>query len=101
MDQEKDLFALIDKCRLIREDDLMFHIRKSMEEVQSVNGKLELSGKINRLLRDLPLTSKERQRLLMYTKSFLPLWIRVLQYSIDVSIVVGGCLLVSHLMKRK
>ena len=53
------------------------------------------------LFRDLPLTFKERHRLLDYTKSFLPLWIGVLQYSIDVSIVMGGFLLVSHLMKRK
>ena len=34
-----------------------------------------------------------------YTKSFLPLWMRVLQCSIDVLIVVGGFLLESHLMK--
>ena len=46
--------------------------------------------KIKVLLRDLPLTPKQRHRLLDYTKSFLSLWIRALQCSIDVSIVMGG-----------
>ena len=71
-----------------------------MEEVQNTCQKMVLSEKIRVLLSELP-PSKERHRLLDYTKSFLPLWMRVLQCSIDVSIVVGGFLLVSHLMKRK
>ena len=79
----------------------MFYIRMSMEEVQSTYEKLELSEKIRVLLSELPLTVKERHRLLDYTKSFLPLSMRVLQYSIDVSIVVGGFLLVSYLMKQR
>ena len=80
----------------------MLHIRKkSIGEVQNTCQKVELSGKIKVLLSELPLTSKERDRLLDYTKSFLLSWMRVLQCSIDVSIVVGGFLLVSHLMKRK
>ena len=74
--------------------------RMSMEEVQSTCQKVELSEKIRVLLSELPLTVKERHRLLDYTKSFLPLWMRVLQYSIDVSIVLGGFLLVSYLMKQ-
>ena len=85
----------------MREEELMFHIRKCMEEVQSTCQKVEVSGKIKVLLSELPLTSKERHRLLDYTKSFPPLWMRVFRSSIDVSIVVGGFLLVSHLMKRK
>ena len=75
----------------------MFYICMSMEEVQSRCQKVELSEKIRVLLSELPLTVKERHRLLDYTKSFLPLWMRVLQCSIDVSIMVGGFLLVSHL----
>lgn len=103
MEQEKknELFALIDEYRLIREDELMFHIRKSMEKVRTTCEKLELGGKINMLVRDLPLTHKERNRLLDYTNSFLPLWVRVIQLGIDASIVVGGFLLVTYLMKRK
>ena len=79
----------------------MFYIRMGMEEVQSTCQKVELNEKIRVLLSELPLTVNERHRLLDYTKSFLPLWMRVLQCSTDVSIVVGGFLLVSHLMKRR
>ena len=72
-----------------------------MEEAQITCQKVELSEKIKVLLNKLPLLVKERHRLLNYTKSFLPLWTRVLQCSIEVSIIVGGFLLVSHLMKRR
>ena len=104
MEQEEkrsELLSFIDKYRLVREDDLVFYIRMSMEEVHSTCQKLELSGKIRVLLRELPLTCEERHRLITYVKSFLPLWIRVLQMSLDTSIVVGGFLLLSHLMKRR
>ena len=73
----------------------------SMEEVQSTCQKLELSGKIRVLLRELPLTCEERHRLIMYAKRFLPLWIRVLQISLDALIAVGGIVLLSHLTTRK
>ena len=102
MEQDKktrELFNLIQEYRFVREEELMFHIRKSMEEVQCQ--KVELSEKIKLLLSELPLSIKERHRLSDHTNSFLPLWMRVLQCSIDVSIVVGGFLLVSHLMKRR
>ena len=104
MEQDKknsELLSIIQEYRLVREDGLMFHIRKSMEEVHNTCQKVELNGKINVLLSELPLTYKERHRLLDCTKSFLPLWIRVLQCGTDVSIVVGGLLLASHLMETK
>ena len=84
----------------MREEELMFHIQKSMEEVQTMCQKVELSKRIKVILKYLPLSVKEQHRLLNYTKSFLPLWMRVLQCSIEVSIMVGGFLLLSHLMKR-
>ena len=102
MEQNKkksELLSFIQEYRLVREEEITFYIRMSMEEVQSTCQKVELSEKIRVLLSDLPLTVKVRHRLLDYTKSFLPLWMRVLQYSIDVSIVVRGFLLVSYLMK--
>ena len=103
-EQEKkksELLTCIDKYRLVREDDLVFYIRTSTEEVQSMCQKLELNGKIRALLRELPLTCEERHRLITYAKSFyLSLWIRVLQINLDASIVVGGILLLSHLTKR-
>ena len=103
MEQEKksELLSFIDKYRLVREDDVVFCIRTSTEEVQSACQKLELSGKIKVLLGELPLTCEERHRLIMYAKSFLLLWIRVLQVSLDASIVVGGILLLLHLTKHR
>ena len=104
MEQDKknnELLNLIREYRFVREEELMFHIRKSMEEVHSKCQKVELSEKVKVLLSELPLSVKERHRLLNYTKRFLPLWMRVLQCSIEVSIAVGGFLLVSHLMKRR
>ena len=89
MEQEKkrsELLSFINKYRLVREDDLVFYIHTSMEEVQSTCQKLELS-KIRVLLRELPLTCEERHRLIMYAKSFLSLWIRVLQISLAALIV--------------
>ena len=102
MEQDKkknELLNFIREYRFVREEELMFHIRKSMEEVQSMCQKAELSEKIKVLLSELPLSVKERHRLLNYTKSFYLLWMRVLQCSIEVSIMVGGFLLVSYLMK--
>ena len=104
MEQEKkksELLSFIDKYRLVREDDLVFYIRTSMEEVQSTCQKLELSGNIRVSLRELPLTCEERHRLITYAKSFLPLWIRILQISLDASIVVGRILLLLHLTKLR
>ena len=100
-DKKSELLSSIKEYRLVREEDIMFYIRMSMEEVQSKYQKVKLSEKIKVLLSELPLTIKERHRLLNYTKSFLPLWMRVLQYSIEVSIVLGGFLLVSYLMKQR
>ena len=73
MEQEKkksELLSFLDKYRLVREDDLVFYIRTSMEKVQSTCQKLELCGKIRVLLRELPLTCEERHRLIRYAKSF-------------------------------
>ena len=87
--------------RFLREEELVFHIRKGIKEVQSTCQKVELPEKIKLLLSELPLSVKERHRLFNYTKSFLPLRMRVLDCSIEVSIMIGGFLLVSHLMKRR
>ena len=90
-DKKNELLSFIQKYRLVREEDIMFYIRMSIEEVQSTSQIVELSEKIRVLLCELPLN---------YTKSFLPLWMRVLQCSIEVSIMVGGFLLVYYLKQR-
>ena len=100
-EKKNELLNFIREYRFVREEELMFHIRASMEEVQSTCQKMELSEKIEALLSQLPLTVKERHRLLDYTRSFLPLWMRVLQCTIEVSMMVEGFLLMTHLMKRR
>ena len=70
MEQENkrgELLSFIDRYRLMREGDLVFYIR--MREIQSTCQKLELSGKIRVLLRELPLACEERHRLITYAKS--------------------------------
>ena len=73
MEQDKkknELLNFIREYRFVREEELMFHIRKSMKEVQSTCQKVELSEKIKVLLSELPLSVKERRRLLNYAKKF-------------------------------
>ena len=86
--KKRELFNFIQEYRFVREAEIMFHIRASMEGVHSTSEKLELSEKIKALLSQLPLTVKERHRLLDYTRSFVPLWMRVLQCTIEVSMMV-------------
>ena len=53
--KKKELLNFIREYRFVRKNELMFHIRKSMEEVQSTCQKVELSEKIKVLLGELPL----------------------------------------------
>ena len=99
--KKRELLNFIQEYRFVREGEIMFHIRASMEGVHSTYEKLELSEKIKALLSQLPLTVKERHRLLNYTRSFLPLWMRILQCSVEVSMMVGEFLLMTHLMKQR
>ena len=57
--ERRELLNFIREYRFVREEELMFHIRKSIEEVQSTCQKVELSEKIKVLLSELPLTVKE------------------------------------------
>ena len=49
-DKKNELLSFIQKYRLVREEDIMFYIRMSIEEVQSTSQIVELSGKIRVLL---------------------------------------------------
>ena len=71
-DKKSELLSFIQVYRLVREEDIMFYICMSMEEVHSTCEKIRV------LLSKLQLTVKERHRLLDYTKSFLSLCMRVL-----------------------
>ena len=45
-DKKNELLSFIQEYRLVREEDIMFYIRMSMEEVQSTSQIVELSGKL-------------------------------------------------------
>ena len=49
-----ELLSLIQEYRFVREKELIFHIRKGMEEVQNTCQKVELSREIKVLLSELP-----------------------------------------------
>ena len=53
--KKNELLNFIREYKSVREEELMFHIRKSMEGVQSTCQKVELSEKIKVLLSELPL----------------------------------------------
>ena len=61
-DKKNELLSLIQEYRLVREEDIMFYICVTMEEVQSTSQIVEFSGKIRVSLCELPLTVKERPR---------------------------------------
>ena len=54
--KKNELLNFIREYRFVREEELMFHIRKGMEEVRSTCQKVELSEKIKVLLSELPLS---------------------------------------------
>ena len=63
-EKKNELLNFIREYRFVREEELMFHIRASMEEAHSTCQKVELSEKIKVLLSQLPLRVKERHRLI-------------------------------------
>ena len=67
-DEKKNELLNFIEYRFVREEELMFHIRASMEEVHSTCQKVQLSEKIKVLLSELPLSVEERHRLLNYTQ---------------------------------
>ena len=90
--QEKsELLSLTQKYRFMREEELFFYIRKSMEEVQNTCQKV--------LLTELPTNVQKITKTFGLYKEF-PTLVDENTPIKDVSIVVRGFLLVSHLMKR-
>ena len=57
-EKKNELLNFIREYRFVREEELMFHIRASMEEVHSTCQKVELREKIKVSLSELPLSVK-------------------------------------------
>ena len=70
-DQLKRSIDNLEKYRLFTENNL-----KEFNQCSSIFRKIMLEGEIYHLLTQLPLTVEERNNLVMYSRSFLPVWYR-------------------------
>ena len=75
-DQVKQLIDGLEKYRLLMESNLRQFICKEFNHCSSLPRKIMLEGEIYHLLTQLPLTVDERNNLVMYSRSFLPVWYR-------------------------
>ena len=86
-DQLKQSIDNLEKYRLFTENKLKQFILKEFNQCSSILRKIILEGEIYHLLTQLPLTVEERNNLLMYSRSFLPVWYRA-------GVVCTECLLI-------
>ena len=86
-DQLKRSIDNLEKYRLFTENKLKQFILKEFDQCSSILRKIILEGEIYHLLTQLPLTVEERHNLVMYSRSFLPVWYRA-------GVVCTECLLI-------
>ena len=86
-DQLKRSIDNLEKYHLFTENILKQFILKEFNQCSSILREIMLEGKIYHLLTQLPLTVEERNNLVMYSRSFLPVWYRA-------GVVCTGCLLI-------
>ena len=86
-DQVKQSINNLEKHWLFTENKLKQFICKEFDQCSSLLRKIMLEGEICHLLTQLPLTVNERNNLVMYSKSFLPVWYRA-------GVVCTECLLI-------
>ena len=70
-DQVKQSIDSLEKYRLFTESKLKLVVVKEFNQCRSLLRKIMLEGEIYHLLTQLPLTVKERNNLVMYSRSFL------------------------------
>ena len=86
-DEVKQSFDSLEKYRLFTEGKLKPFIHKEFDQCGSLLRKIMLEGEMYHLLTQLPLTVEARNSLLMYSRSFLPVWYRA-------AVVCTECLLI-------
>ena len=86
-DELKRSIDNLEKYRLFTENKLKQFILKEFNQCSSILRKIMLEGEIYHLLTQLPLTVEERNNLVMYSRSFLPVWYRA-------GVVCTECLLI-------
>ena len=75
-DEVKQSIDNLEKYRLFTEGKLKPVIHKEFDQCGSLVRKIMLEGKTYHLLAQLRLTVEERNNLVMYSRSFLPVWYR-------------------------
>ena len=86
-DELKRSIDNLEKYRLFTENKLKQFILEEFNQCSSILRKIMLEGEIYHLLTQLPLTVEERNNLVMYSRSFLPVWYRA-------GVVCTECLLI-------
>ena len=87
-DEVKQSLENLEKYRLFTEYNLKLYIHKEFDQCGSLLRKIMLEGEMYHLLTQLPLTVEERNNLVVYSRSFLPVWYRA-------GVVCIQCLLIS------
>ena len=75
-DEVKQSFDSLENYRLLTEDKLKLFIHKEFDQCGFLLRKIMLEGEMYHLLTQLPLTVEERNNLIVYSGSFLPVWYR-------------------------
>ena len=86
-DQLKRSINNLEKYHLFMENKLKQFIYKEFNQCSSILRKIMLEEEIYHLFTQLPLTVEERNNLVMYSGSFLPVWYRA-------GVVCTECLLI-------
>ena len=86
-DQVKQSIDNLEKYRLFTKNKLKLFICEEFDQCGSLFRKIMLEGEMYHLLTQLPLTVTERNNLVVYSRSFLPVWYRA-------GVVCTECLLI-------
>ena len=86
-DEVKQAIDSLEKYRLFTKGKRKLFIHKDFVQCSSLLRKIMLEGEMYHLLTQLPLTVEERNNLVMYSGSFLPVWYRA-------GVVCTKCLLI-------
>ena len=88
-DEVKQSLDNLEKYRLFTEGKLKPFIHKEFDQCGSLLLKIRLEGEMYHFLKQLPLTVEERNNLVMYSRSFLPVWYRAGVVCIECLLIFG------------
>ena len=88
-DKVKQSLDNLENYRLFTEGKLKPFIHKEFDQCGSLLRKIMLEGEMYHLLTQLPLTVEERNNLVIYSRSFLPVWYRAGMICIECLLIFG------------